>query len=490
MPQSSTQSRRPSSLSKMLLPEQESAAHWVVTHPQAALFFEQRTGKTLICLRAIELIAPKSVLIICPMSGKNTAWVDQIAKFFPNRPISRSEADFAFLHNYHGFVILHYEEVEANIKWLLKHPWSMIIYDESQRLKARNTKASRYAKKLSKCKGRRVILSGTPVEKQPQDLWAQFRFVAPEVFGSWRRNKKGKLKFDVRWAEFDEEYLQPYGYMGYKRRFIREKMGRFLRKIDPYILRMKRSDLGIVDPVIEEVPVYMLGDQRELYDTLESDFIASMGPVIVSADLEVTKLVKLQQITGGFVRDSDEQWHKVGEAKLRKFRWLLRRVKPPILVGCQFIEELRMIKDELIRRGFKTQPFYGKVKKPQRDKILRDFKARKLDAVVVQARTGGSMVDFSAATCGIIYSTTHSSIDYDQLVSRLSHIERKDRPTIFHLYIPDTVDEDKLTAINSKISLISAMMKRLRGTKWQRQRRNPTTSRRSLRRAREGRRTA
>src|SRR5690606_34933502 len=151
--------------------------------------------------------------------------------------------------------------------------------------KQRSTLTSRTAAKLADYASFKLILSGTPIDKQPTDLWGQFRFLEPSVFGT-------------RWKDFTDHFLEPvgidlskyrYGTPQYarmlrawqiasgRRKFDNEKLDEFLDRIRPHALRVTKEVLDLPPLRVIEDPVVLVGEQRRVYREVERTMIATIG---------------------------------------------------------------------------------------------------------------------------------------------------------------------------------------------------------------------
>jgi hypothetical protein len=473
---------KPSSWSAKLLPQQVLARDFLIERLQdgggAGLFSEQGTGKTFIALALLEKLRPANVLIVAPLTACDTAWADRIAgksgfntlplpyrvlrtwddfKKFNRRPLGKPKPE-----GFQGkaprprtspapslghdpaprplglILLIHFQLLSKIIGRLSRNPqlWDLIIIDESQGLKARGSGWSRAARKLRHAP-RRLVLSGTPIDKSPIDVYAQMRFIDHRVLGE-------------DWGEFAEEYCYRGGWQGYVWKFKQHKLSQFLKAIAPYCYRLSKDFMQLPPLTIVPVPVPLLGEQARIYRAMDEDNIVTVSGHKFVADLEVTKRIKLEQITGGFLMD-DAAIVSVGRAKARKLDTLLRRLKPPIVMFCKFLEELNMITDIAGGNHFDSvSSLHGSVSKDARSVILRDFKEGKIDLLACQIRTGGVGVDMSAASTIIAYSMNNSMIDFEQFVSRL-HRGGQTRPvTAYLLYAQDTEDERIIERIRVK----------------------------------------
>lgn len=428
----------------------------------AALFFEQGTGKTWIAGGLIEKMFGRFFegLLIVELTNLESTWYTFIEEHLTQFNLCRSWDEFKN-GSTPKLLVLHYEAAKLIIKKIQKHDFSIIIYDEAQRLKGRGTRQSRDAKLIRNCAMRKLILSGTPIEEQPSDLWAQFRFLRPTVFGT-------------RWADFEERFMikeeidpnLPVGSMRWKRalRLIRmkkaefnwKKLPQFLELIKPYSLRVEAKDVLNLKPMsIIPVPVKMWGDQARVYNELEQTMVTRLEGVKVTAPLKITQIGKLQQICGGLLFDEDGEVHRIGRAKLRKMNELVDQRTGPCVIFCKYREEIDMIKEELTRIQ-SVVVLTGQTKKKLRPGILKNFQDGKIDVLLCQSRIRG--VDLFSSNYAIVYSRTHSFIDFSQLIKRLHRRGQKRAVSIFLLYCLGTVDEDINSGIDKKHRLTSRVL--------------------------------
>jgi SNF2 family DNA or RNA helicase len=453
---------------------QQQAVEFVYGREGSALFFEQGTGKTHVITALIERLmrdATQSILLVVPLPNLETTWVRMLSRV-EGLTICRAWDEFKAMKGTHRVLLINYERVRSIIRRLKTVTWTLASYDESQRLKKRSSKQSKDAARLTAL--RKVILSGTPIEQCPQDLWAQFRFILPEVFGT-------------KWASFEARWMKRTGYMGYELKFRQEKLPKFLSLIDPHILRVRRVDvLDLPKMRYVRTPVDLLGDQGLIYRQLTRDDVAEIGDRRVTCDMAITKLVRQQQVCGGFVRvdpSRDERaeanqkseltgktvvakgpFTHVGSAKLRKLRAIVRREeRRPLVIFCQYVPELVAIRKLLTDEGMTVGVVSGKGGKTMRRRrtgVIESFQRGELDALVCQIRAGGVGLDLQRACVAIFYSCTWSWIDFDQAVTRLHRFGQNREVTIYLIFARNTVDAQVYKALLLKKSVTQLILNR------------------------------
>lgn len=490
---SSSRPRRQLNASKTLYEKlddyQQHAVDWSMERQSAGLFFEQGTGKTWITGGVVAAMwrDDAQFLLVVPLTNKITTWLKFLRGNFPAHCIFDNFEDFISAPT-PRVLVLHYEELTGHkknkhgdrkvdwrfVKKLAKLRWSLIAFDESHRLKDRNTLQSKAAGQLRNSAERKMVLSGTPIESNPQDLWGQFRFFAPEVFGTSYKD------FENTYLEEDDIDLGKYrpgsfmfhkmmrlkGIMRKKRKFDQEMMPIFLRKIQPHALRVTKDVLNLKELRVHPTPVTLRGNQRRVYESLDRNMVSSIharSGSMITAPLKVTQLGKLQQVCGGYVFDDDGEVHEVGRAKIRAALSIIKNHQKPIVVFCKYLEEVWALHDELIDTGLRIQTLTGKSKKgAHRAKIQTDFQDGKTDVLICQIRTGGVGIDLFRSCVAIFYSLTYSFIDYEQALSRLHRRGQEQAVDIFLLYALGTVDEDIYEAIVAKRKVTEQVLQRLK----------------------------
>jgi SNF2 family DNA or RNA helicase len=462
------------SLYDQLWPYQKEAYNFSIQTPgnHVALFCEQGTGKTWIGTALLErtkdLCDDKqfSGLLVAPLS---TIQAKDGWRFVFKKAHIRFYTDLESFKaaKSHRVLLINWESFGGRRKkagrptppskklsqYIARHKWHFGCFDESQKMKARNSKASRLAGRIKKCDFR-LLLSGTPFDdllEDPQEVWAQWRFLNPKLFGT-------------RWANFDHRYLRKTGWMNKKRKFRgRKTQERVLKMIAPNTLRVTKKVLGLKPPRYIWCGVSMLGKQRELYDRMDETSVIHTDidgeHVIVTAELTITKLVKLQQICGGFIKDDDDEIHDIGRAKLRKLKYLVKKAGYPVVIYAKYIYEVNQIVQELSSGNVSIRSIIGKTRR-MRGETIDEFQRGKVDVLVAQVRTGGVGINLQRAHIAIFYSTTFSYIDFDQAVSRLHRAGQKRQVKIFLLFCKSSVDKSIYEVIISKRNVSEKILNR------------------------------
>lgn len=320
--------------------------------------------------------------------------------------------------------------------WILDQAWDLVIADEVHRIKSPRSKVSLFMAKLRDRARRRIGLTGTPLHHRPLDIWAVYRFLDPGVYGmdywSFRRRYA-----NVRTAQGTEEYQ-------YEREFS-EKLYSIAFRVGEDVLRLP-----------EAVHQYVYGELREaakVYKQVERQVIAEIKAGTITIHNALVRLVRLQQITSGHIRDDKHRLVTVGTEKEELFADLLEDLPDePLVVFCQFTYDLDRVKDLVTKQGRSYAEYSGR-----KDELASWRKGEK-DILGVQIRTGATSEDFTRARYAIYYSFGLSLGDYEQSLKRL-HRAGQTRPvTYVHLLLENTIDERKMKFLEARADLIQGLL--------------------------------
>lgn len=455
--------------------EQRSAYEWAKDRDEAALLCEQRTGKTYLTLAILQhIVKPDFVgCLVGILNNLDSTWRVGLAAHLPHVSVTSDWSEFKKLPTPKLFLI-HYQRFTRVVDKLARYKkLTWMCFDEAHGLAKRGSKQSRAAARMSWV-SRKLILTGTPIEKKPTDMFAQFRFLAPDVFGT-------------NWEEFENEYMEfakldmrhtPKGSVAWQRRilqqrilrskatFNRRKLGKFTRLIKPYSFRLTKGDVGIKEPIITPVLVPIFGPQRLLYERMTKHHVIRLpnGSRAMAA-LEVTAIMKRRQLASGFVYDDEGELHHVGRAKLRRLILMAKRLPKPVVIFTAFLPDLHRISDELEELGYDVMRVWGKTKKSERGGIWQSFQRAQYDFLVCQDRAGGVGVDLWKAQYAIVHSMSHSSIVFDQMKSRLDSRHKETAPEIFLLCSEGTIDEELYDLVIVKGLNSAEVLKQLKRSK-------------------------
>lgn len=335
---------------------------------------------------------------------------------------------------------------------LAKLGFDCLVLDESHRIKAWNGRASQWAQYLADRIPYRLALTGTPMPHSPLDLWSQMRVVDPGVFGTHF------FKFRARYAVMGGyEMKQVVGF---------RNEGEMNEKFYSRALRITKDEVLDLPPFHHVTRACTLSKGAErLYRKFEKDLRTQVDAGTVTIQNGLTKLLRLQQVTSGYVRDDRGEDRRVDHTKEELLEELLEDLPSDefVVVFAKFQHDLDVIHAVAAKVGRASLELSG------RHNQLREWQQAPSAAVLaVQIQAGGVGIDLTRARYCVYYSQTFGLGDYDQSLAR-THRPGQTRPvTYFHLLadLPDgesTVDQTVYDALSQKRNVVQSVLERRYG---------------------------
>ncbi|MFA5386032.1 MAG: C-terminal helicase domain-containing protein, partial [Eubacteriales bacterium] len=237
----------------------------------------------------------------------------------------------------------------------------------------------------------------------------------------------------------------------------------------------------MTQPVDQILKVELSKDEQTIYDQMENEFLVEFGDKMALAPIVLTQLLRLQQITGGFLPDEEGTIHNIGRVKLDALKEFVSDLPntQKMVIFCRFIPEIKAISEVMTKIGRKSVLLYGAVK--NREQIIKQFREDPDTTVfIAQIQTGGLGIDLASADMEIFFSTNFSYTDFDQARKRVLGPKQKHPVTYVHIVADGTVDEDVLAILRSKgdvaHTILDTMRARLAKADINRPFTNPSTS--------------
>lgn len=327
-------------------------------------------------------------------------------------------------------------------------PWNVAICDESHRIKNRTSQQSRAVSRITATY--RFILTGTPIEKNEVDLWAQFKFLKPELLGNWKK--------------FTKRYCRR---TGYELRYFKLKEHRkksFYNKLKPYNFQLLEDEVPRLPEAEFSLIFKLTGRAKKAYKELEHQFYTEYQDIEFLTPIAITNMLRLQQLTGGYL-DNGEDVFELEQDKLFTLLDFLEDYPKDkkLVIFARFTLEVNIIKRAMDKIGRSAVIYDGQTKDRS---IWREFQySDRYDTFVSQIATGGLGIELSNADTAIFYSITFSSIDYSQAKARLRSLNKRKNITFIHLLGEYTIDEDTYHSLKMKSHTADSVMQQLRWRK-------------------------
>ena len=376
-------------------------------------------------------------------------WQAELDKFAPNltrcvvygAERKTKEIDFSK----YDIVLTSYGTMLSDIEHLKSFYFNCIVLDESQAIK--NPDSKRY-KAVRLLQGRqRIVMTGTPIENNTFDLYAQLSFAIPGLFGGAKR--------------FADEYSTPIDkYQETKR------AAELQQKIHPFVLRRTKLQVAKELPEKTEMILHcnMGTHQRRVYETYKKEFqlfLSKQEPESLSKNsLHVLQgLTKLRQICNSPALLSDEEYYGHESAKMEVLLEQINLLKDQhkILVFSQFVGMLNLVKAELDKQNIQYAYLTGKTKDRQFEveKFQEDEKVR---IFLISLKAGGTGLNLTKAEYVFLIDPWWNPAVENQAIDRAYRIGQENKVIAIRLITPNTIEEKIIELQSRKKQLVQDLV--------------------------------
>ena len=409
-------------------------------------------GKTIqalaILLNEIKKNPKKPNLIVAPTSLIFN-WLQEIERFTPGIKYlvhygTRRTRDIRRLKKY-SLILTTYGHVRRDIVLLKEIEFNYAILDESQNIKNPMSETSKAVRLLNA--RNRLALTGTPVENNTMDLWAQFAFINPGLLGD--------LNF------FKETFMRPIE----KEQNV-QVASSLRRLIFPFILRRTKEDVAKeLPPKVENIVFSpMSDDQQKLYDKWRLAYKDSILAEIESQGLNKSKfkvlegLTRLRQIACH--PELVDPKYNNGSGKFDALMEMIEEIvseKHKVLIFSQFVKMLHIIRNYLDEAGInyayldgQTKDRQAQVELFQNDKNVRLF--------LISLKAGGTGLNLTAADYVIHYDPWWNPAVEMQATDRAYRIGQTKKVFAYKLISKDSVEEKIIKLQDKKRELVNSLI--------------------------------
>lgn len=428
--------------------------------PAGMLALEMGTGKSRCAIDWIEAKGLQRILLIAPKNVVDYVWPGQFdewatepltvvslnTKFSVAKKRDQLETALAAATEERLVITANYDSVwRSPLKELIATtPWDAAVMDESQRIKAAGSKISWFCKNLSGLVPNRLCLTGTPLAQRPLDLYGQFRFLDPTIFGT--NFNKFKHRYGVFQSWQNVEILRGY-----------QNMEEFKEKMFSITMRVEADDvLDLPDKVFVNRYCDMAPSTTKIYRALQSTLVAECTAGTTTAANAIVKAGKLDQMSQGFTKHDDGLIERLDDSKLRLLADVLTDLDEPVVIYCEYHEDLDRVHEACHKLKLSTSELSGRLD------TAEQWMEGKTDVLVAQADSGTVGISLVRARVIIYYSLSRKLASYTQSQARIRRPgQTSDKCLYVHLLTKDSIDEVKLTALTNMEDVNQAILRGL-----------------------------
>lgn len=427
----------------------------------AALLMEMGTGKSLTAIAITGALSQTGridrVLIVAPLSILGV-WEEEFQKFaaFPYAlaVLSGSSAKkLDTLRHMNGtalqVVVVNYESAWRLEKALTTWHPDLIIADEGHKIKTHNIAASKAMHRMGAKASYRLLLTGTVITNKAIDVFSQYKFLNPAIYGN-------------SFYAFRNRYFDMVGYGNHTPVLKKSMEGELTEKLHSISYRATKAeclDLPETTDVIRQIELEPAA--LRIYRGLVKESYAELAGGEVTATNILTRLLRLSQLTGGFLgNDETAAVEQVSAAKLSALEDILDGAMAEgkkLVIIARFLPEIKAICKLLEKRGLGYSCITGEVKNRD-EQVARFQKEPEVMAFVGQIATAGLGITLTAASTMVFYSLDYSMSNFEQTKARIHRVGQRMPCTYLYLVARGTVDEKVLAALESKADLARTLV--------------------------------
>lgn len=346
-------------------------------------------------------------------------------------------------------LVVNYESAWRLEAELAKWRPDMIVADEGHKVKTHNIAASKALHRLSTKAKYRLLLTGTIITNKPVDVFSQYKFADPRVYGP-------------SYYLFRNRYFDMVGYGNHTPVMKRSMEPEFTERLHSIAFRATKAeclDLPDTTDIVQRVELEPAA--MRTYRQLVKDSYAELAGDTVTVTNVLTRLLRLSQLTGGFLGSDDSSaTEQVSSAKLDALADIIESAEQDgkkLVVIARFIPEIRAIGKLLTKKGIRYAQISGEIK--DRDAQVAAFQNDSGVTVFIgQIATAGLGITLTAASTMVFFSMDYSMSNYEQTRARIHRVGQRQPCTYIHLVAKDTVDEKVLQALRDKANLAKALV--------------------------------
>jgi len=442
-----------------------------------AYFMEMGTGKTKVLIDNMAMLYDKGkidgALIIAPKGVVKTWYEQELPTHLPNHienvsilwqsnitKTQREKLESLFeIETAFHILIMNVEALSTDKgmkfagKFINSHKILMAI-DESTTIKTPGAQRTKNIIALGKHAKYKRIMTGSPITKNPLDLYTQCEFLDPYLldFTSY-------YAFRNRYAEMKTMHLR-----GRSIQVVDEfkNLGELSDTVKKFSYRVLKEDcLDLPQKIFMKRHVTLTPDQKKLYEQMKKAAIAVLNGKVTSTMTVLTQLMRLHQITCGHFIADDGSTQSVESNRIKELMNILQEIDGKAIIWANYQLSVGEIIQKIIKEYGEDSyvHYYGLTPQEDRQDYIRKFQNDpKCRFLIGTPQTGGYGITLTQANTVIYYSNGYDLEKRLQSEDRAHRIGQKKPVTYIDLICEDTVDEKIVEALRNKINIASEVM--------------------------------
>ena len=338
-------------------------------------------------------------------------------------------------------------------KFLSSHNTLMAI-DESTTIKTPSAKRTKNIIGLGKMAKYRRIMTGSPVTKNPLDLYTQCLYLDPYLL-----DFQSYYAFRNRYAEMKTLNVRGRS-IQVVNKFI--NLNELSDKLQGFSYRVLKEDcLDLPEKIYMKRHISLTHDQIKVYDQMKKTALATLNGKTTSTMTVLTQLMRLQQITCGHFVADDGSTQDIQSNRIKELMSVLDEIEGKAIIWGHWQRDINNIIKSIVEEygPGSVVDYYGLTPQDERQDNIRKFQNDpKCRFLVGTPQTGGYGITLTQANTVIYYSNGYDLEKRLQSEDRAHRIGQKKNVTYVDLICEDTVDEKIVQALRKKINVASQVL--------------------------------
>ena len=331
---------------------------------------------------------------------------------------------------------------------------ALMAVDESTTIKTPSASRTKNVLRVGKLAQYRRIMTGSPVTKNPLDIFSQLEFLSPTILRQnyWAFRSRYAIMRNVNFGPRSTQLV-----VGFQR------LPELNKVVEQHSFRVLKEDcLDLPDKVYEKRFVSLTPEQVKAYEEMRRFNMTELEGEVMTSLSSLTALIRLHQISCGHVTLDSGETKALKSNRMNELLNVLDEVEGKVIIWASYRFDLKHI-EEILKNKFgeeSTASYFGDTKDKDRQDIVERFqdKNSKLKYFVGNPSTGGYGLTLTAAHTVIYYSNTYDLEKRMQSEDRAHRIGQVNKVTYIDLISEGTVDEKIVQSLRSKIDIASAVM--------------------------------
>lgn len=417
---------------------------------------EMGLGKTVQAIATAELLKREglisSVIVVCPTSLKYQ-WAAEI-KRFTDSPAIVIEGNIVrrrkqFNNPSFFYKICSFNALSNSIKAQMIPEADMIIYDELQRLKNKDTQMG---KQLRKLQSQYVMaLSGTPLENKLDELYSVTQLVDQFILGPY-------YKFTSETTLKDNTGK----ILGYK------NLHQVADKLSDTLIRRRKSEVRLQMPERTDTILYvpMTNEQRAIHEEYKLQvaslihkwrkfsFLSEPDRKRLMLFLSMMRMV----CDSTFILDQKSRYDtKIDEVKAIISN-MMEQNDSKVVIFSQWERMLRILATELTASGIDFCFLHGAVPSAKRKDLIDRFRDDADCRIFLSTDAGATGLNLQSASLLINLDLPWNPALLEQRIARIYRLGQQNPVQVISMVAKDTIEERMLSTLNFKSNLAAGIL--------------------------------